>query len=540
MEIYGKLESIASSMDRKKDPAFWHPLHLQSVVHLLQGTLSLNLGEFPNAENELKIALTNLEPCVSDPRIIVTAICIYNELGRLWWERKDFKESEKFFLKTESAARDFIERNLDPYSLQDLFTPGVSKMRPSGRQQFNHLHNEALHHLSLRGINPGPENFAREVHHQIQELLASEEPGRDIKALVTDIRSLVTFFSEKKIFEQARQYLSIADWIAGRNRNKEEELKIASLFSLAKIDYFLALMKASTEKLQERKRALILARKEETLSDQFNFDKNSRNIIVQYVNQYPTLPGRDWNETIIIFAAAKKEVDFALKYFTLETNKEEHVWIKQQLSKMYKYLTAFQYEKIASIEAVTKLSKLHRRRVKCLEGCLVEMKIPDNKLIIQELTFELADIYLDKLELKQKKFERTAGNLDPRLLQKMAYFCFTGIKHCQTFLDSLNVDGKLPSKFPEDTVKPAMVTIFRMARFYNKVFTPIREDQNKFTKQAIEYYQKVVDYCTANPDQTRKVDFELNQSISVIDLLERQLQMHAKAAEEMEINVKPA
>ena len=38
---------------------------------------------------------------------------------------------------------------------------------------------------------------------------------------------------------------------------------------------------------------------------------------------------------------------------------------------------------------------------------------------VQELTFELADIYLELLELKQKKFERTAGNLDPKLLQKM-------------------------------------------------------------------------------------------------------------------------
>ena len=55
MEIYGKLESIASNMDSTKDEAYWHPKHLQTVVHLLQGTLSLNLGEFPNAENELKV-----------------------------------------------------------------------------------------------------------------------------------------------------------------------------------------------------------------------------------------------------------------------------------------------------------------------------------------------------------------------------------------------------------------------------------------------------------------------------------------------------
>ena len=41
---------------------------------------------------------------------------------------------------------------------------------------------------------------------------------------------------------------------------------------------------------------------------------------------------------------------------------------------------------------------------------------------VQEVTFELADIYLELLEMKQKKFERTAGNLDPTLLKKMVMF----------------------------------------------------------------------------------------------------------------------
>ena len=121
-----------------------------------------------------------------------------------------------------------------------------------------------------------------------------------------------------------------------------------------------------------------------------------------------------------------------------------------------------------------------------------------------------------------------------------AFFCFTGVKHGQSFMDTLNVDGKLPEKFSDDTVRAAIVTVFRMARFYNKVFTPIREDQMKYTKLAIEYYQKITNYCSENPDHAKKVEFEQNQSISVIDLLERQIKMHAKAAEEMANSVQPA
>ena len=114
-----------------------------------------------------------------------------------------------------------------------------------------------------------------------------------------------------------------------------------------------------------------------------------------------------------------KYLQLCIKLKFITKNKDEYIEIMQMQSKMYKSLTAFQYEKIASIEAVTRLSKLQRRRVKGLESCLLFLQNPDDTVKIQELTFELTEIYLDMLELKQKKFERTAGNLDPRLLQKM-------------------------------------------------------------------------------------------------------------------------
>ena len=295
-------------------------------------------------------------------------------------------------------------------------------MRPSGRQQFNNLHNEALHHLTLRGIHRGPDNSVRLLHKSLQEILAKGVTEEDTEDLVTNIRCLVQFFVEKKDFEQARKYLAIADWIASKNKNKEEQMNMKSKFTFSKLDYFVALMKASVEKLQERKRALILSRKEADLDNQFTFDTRSRNIINEFENQYPMVAGRDWNETSVLFLAGKKEVEFALQHFDLDKKKEEHIEIKQMLSKMYKSLSSFQYEKIASIEAVTKLSKMQRRRVKCLESCLVELKKPEDIIKIQELSFELTEVYLDYLELKQKQFERTAGNLDPRLLQKMVRY----------------------------------------------------------------------------------------------------------------------
>ena len=85
------------------------------------------------------------------------------------------------------------------------------------------------------------------------------------------------------------------------------------------------------------------------------------------------------------------------------------------------------------------------------------------------------------------------------------------------------------TRYSDELVRPAMVAMFRVGKFYNKIFTPIGDDQVKFTKIAIEWYQKVVDYCRDNPDQKTTVGLELDHCVSTIDLLDRQLKMHAKS-----------
>ena len=55
-----------------------------------------------------------------------------------------------------------------------------------------------------------------------------------------------------------------------------------------------------------------------------------------------------------------------------------------------------------------------------------------------------------------------------------SYYCLTGVKHCDAFLSSLGVDTVT---YTEDMVRPAILAMFRRAKFYNKIFTPIGEDQ---------------------------------------------------------------
>lgn len=51
----------------------------------------------------------------------------------------------------------------------------------------------------------------------------------------------------------------------------------------------------------------------------------------------------------------------------------------------------------------------------------------------------------------------------------------------------------------------------------------------RFTQLAIAGYQRVLDYCAAHPHHLRLVPQEHAASLATVDLLQRQLKMHAKA-----------
>ena len=114
-----------------------------------------------------------------------------------------------------------------------------------------------------------------------------------------------------------------------------------------------------------------------------------------------------------------------------------------------------------------------------------------------------------------------------------AYYCFTGIKHCEKFLSTLNYKDATTT-FPEDMVQAAVITLFRVGKFYAKIFTPIAEDQVRFTQEAIKSYQSVVDYCRHHPHHLKHVTSEHSQCLNTVDMLQRQLHMHARATQDQD------
>ena len=135
---------------------------------------------------------------------------------------------------------------------------------------------------------------------------------------------------------------------------------------------------------------------------------------------------------------------------------------------------------------------------------------------------------MDLLEVKLKIFEITSSSLQPRLLQKMAYICKQGALVNDQILDTFAEKLKKNILKEEDEVKQVLSAWFCKARFQNKFFAPNRDEQMKYTREAIKHYQMVICYCTRNPEARKLIPNEYKTSVEVADLLKRQVKLQEK------------
>jgi hypothetical protein len=144
------------------------------------------------------------------------------------------------------------------------------------------------------------------------------------------------------------------------------------------------------------------------------------------------------------------------------------------------------------------------------------------------LQFEVGKCCLEMLENKMRLFERSASDLEPRLLQKMAYYCDMGIDELKIYVDMILKDGddSLSDADEEDRVRVARAW-YLMARLYNKFFTPDRTEQLAYSKNAICYYTRVADVGTRFEMGPVMAD-EIRISVETSDLLRRQVKMQEK------------
>lgn len=100
------------------------------------------------------------------------------------------------------------------------------------------------------------------------------------------------------------------------------------------------------------------------------------------------------------------------------------------------------------------------------------------------------------------------------------------LKYFDKFLYTMRVQparDRLPDKFDEHNVRPALLAKFYIGRLYSKVQTadPIKRLENM--RLTLENYSYLVDYCDKNADDTKPMASEYSACKEMVFLLPKEM-----------------
>lgn len=234
------------------------------------------------------------------------------------------------------------------------------------------------------------------------------------------------------------------------------------------------------------------------------------------ISELPIKLATDFETARAIFLPGQRSYRKAQElYFSLDEHCSDYVDINQDLSSMNKLLVFFETD-------IDRKFKIHKRRVELLEGPLKELSETHFLLVCRQLIFELGEVHesmmdakIDKLQSGSGRFSETAVKINALVDKSIYYF--------QRYLKTLNT-GKdketKPDKYAADSVRPALVANFHLARLYDKYQVPENSREKLGYKiQTYANFKAVVDYCQRHEEASGVVQEELKICQEMVRLL---------------------
>ena len=201
----------------------------------------------------------------------------------------------------------------------------------------------------------------------------------------------------------------------------------------------------------------------------------------------------------------------AKQFFTLENHATDYTQIIQDMSSLYKYLADFE-------EAEDRRSKMHKRRIDLLSDVLKELNPQYYLGVCRQLHYELGETHSAMVDCKYSLAGQTKP--DQHLANKINTLAKAGINNFFDYLDTFkDTKSKMPDKFPEDSVRPALVAWFHLGRLWSKIVDNSNEGQANYLMKSVYYYKSIVDYCNSNPEIKDLVSEEYTVCSEMVNLL---------------------
>lgn len=203
----------------------------------------------------------------------------------------------------------------------------------------------------------------------------------------------------------------------------------------------------------------------------------------------------------------------------------DYIEIVQDHSKAFKLLAFFELN-------LDRQCKMHKRRVDMLLEVCNELNPQHYLLVVRQLTYELAEIYSNMLDIKYMILKEEGGQPSVHAMKKVNSLALQSIEKYKAYIDSFKENRvDLPEEFPELDTRPVLVAWFCMGRLYSKIFPSNVRERLDYIKKTENCYQYVIDYCKKYPKAAECMRTELEVCEEMVQLLPLKMEKIRQEAE---------
>eukprot|EP00347_Sterkiella_histriomuscorum_P007379 403349164 len=459
--------------------------HQSQVILCAIGMIKYKLGvnyfdceEYSDAENYLRESLEIFDQ-ISDIlkiRFFNTIQDIYNHIGITHCNRGSHEKGIPYLSKAEQIYKLVIESTDNNQSISHNTSIAQSKQGNPVTQDFSFYINGGIDKARMEknytltlfymaqvytklGQNDKAVQFCADT---MKRQLAYKE--YDVKDWAINCVNLSEYFIKNGHFAQAEYCLFAGISILPSDLGKKRKLRATLQMQLAR--YYLERLVFGVQNYVQNKEVI-----PEIVNRQFvSFPETSL--------KFPNISDlNDIEQAKLLFRLANTQFKKALDYFLLDGYVTEHIQMKQDLSKLYKYLGMMDPNQ-------QRVFAMHDRRRELLEPIINEINHKAYEVQVIELEVELSDIFSSMFDIKYEEIKT-----NPKAPKKVEIeeLNSLGLKSIQYSHHVVEIILKKEEKF--DYLQAITNIYLSTARIYSKLYDKTKQIQLQFLNKSLNEYE---------------------------------------------------
>ncbi|OWF38560.1 KIF1-binding protein homolog [Mizuhopecten yessoensis] len=520
------------------NPDCEHLRFASAALDVKLGSNYVDTEELPTGEEHLLRALDELEKY----RLHKDASNIYhsilNNIGILWTGRRNQKKALEYFLRAESVYNDWKqEASGSPKSIEEYyrkFDEDSEKLEYQRNQAFEATYTHTLYYMAQVHAKLGDsKQSAQYCQTTLQRQLDSQT--YDPYDWSINAATLSQYYITVGDFRQARHCLAcsqlIFQEIEANGSIKKDMETYEEKYTQAKADieicwakYGIALLEESKDLLMKEVEDKGAEEKKSTNDEKMKYQ--NFNLEVTFHEDKITCDFvQVFSDAREVFLKVQKWLNDAKEFYVFDGRCTDHIEVIQDQSRAFKVLAFFEMD-------LERQCKMHKRRIDMLAAIVGELNPQHYLLIMRQLTFELAEIFSQMVDLKYSIMESESPTPSRHIIKKINTLIQQSIEHYQTYMDSLK-DGKpeLPEEFSDSNTRPALIAKFCMGRLHSKFLVSDVQQRLENIKKTSACYEFIINYCDKFPHGAEVVALELSVCREMVPLLPVKMEKIRQQAE---------